>query len=196
MFRTVLTASAIALIAGAAIAQDDAQTPPAETPDVAAQPEATAEEAPAMMMVEPIGLDFQAVTTKDDARAFGEKEFKLADADQDGKVNKAEFVAYAATFFPAPAAAADEAAGEGEAEMAADAEMTGEGDIDVPAEAEATAPEELFAALSGGKETISEKQLVKARLDNFKQADANKDNQLDDAEKEAFTALVTGRKAS
>lgn len=195
MFRTVLTASAIALIAGAAMAQNDAQTPPAETPDMAAQPEA-AGKAPAMMMIEPVGLDFQAVTTTDDARKFGEKEFRLADADKDGKVDKAEFVAYAAISFPAPAAPADESAGEGDMETAAAPAMTGEGDIGLPAEPEATAPEDLFAALSGGKDAITEKQLVNARLGHFKQADANKDSELDDSEREAFAALVTGRKAS
>lgn len=195
MFRTVLTASAFALIASAALAQDDAQSKPAEAADAMGMTSDT----PKMMMVEPVKLDFNALSTQEDVRKFGEKEFALADANKDGKLDQAEFTTYATTYF-----APDSHAMSGDHDMSdssmamddssmADSAMA-EGDMD--AEAKAETPEALFAALSDGKDAITEKQFVKARLDTFKKVDANKDNKLDDSEKEAFTAIITGHQPS
>lgn len=156
--------------------------------------------------------DAAQVTTKDDARAYGEQEFILADANADGKVTQQEFMDYAKAQMMAEAAekqaitvaAAEpsqmsEAAAGGKsagAELAVTAEAAKPDASMTTGEEKTPTPEQLFAELSGGKDTINEKTLVKARLENFTKADANGDQKLDDSEKAQFAALVWGRKAS
>lgn len=54
----------------------------------------------------------------------------------------------------------------------------------------------MFQALSDGDESISKKILVKARLANFKQADANRDKTLDEAERQKFGDFIWMRATS
>lgn len=182
--KILSAASAAALICGAALAEEAAQ------PAVDAAQAETA-------------LDAAKVTTKDDARAYGEAEFKLADADADGEVSQEEFIAYAT----AQMLAANEAQGEDieVASLATDAEGAEMTETEAPAmeeageepaDASAPTPQDLFAALADGEKTLNEKSIVKARLASFDEADANDDETLDENEKAAFAALVWGRKAS
>lgn len=201
MIGRMLSALTVALLAGgAAIAQNT---------------DALAPEAPAVTdaaTLDTMALDVNAVTTKDEARAFGEAEFKIADANADGKIELAEFITYTQTQFaddaePASVAAALEGEGdistpestamaEGETTVMADAGAAPVADMTADAEVDVATPEEAFAEISDGKETINEKTLVKARLAAFDKADTDDDEILNDAEKLEFAALVTGRAAS
>jgi len=180
MIRTILTsASALALVAGAAIAQDMEESLQIETPQTVGVDFVT--EAPT--------LDAKSVTTKDDARLFAVAEFNLVDINADGKIDQEEFVAYAtASAKGAEADTANEVVAEA-------AEIEGEGDVAAIAEA-TTAPEEIFAEISEGEETIDQVKMVEARIADFDEADANNDETLDASEKEQFAALVTGKKSS
>ena len=192
MIVRILSAVCVAAIAGGiAIAQDDMT------------PQTTAPSAEEMTVPPQNVLDALAVTTKDDAREYGQKEFTLADADADGKISQDEFVAFAAAQLEYQSAedattmAAAETPAEG-ATVASDVAATVIAEAE-PAEEAATAgptPEELFAELSDGKEAITEKTLINARLASFDEADANDDNALDDAEKAQFAALVWGKATS
>ena len=206
--RLLSALSIAALAAGAAYAQD-----PAEPAVDAAQAEAA--------QAEEQTLDATQVTTKDDAKEYGQMEFQLADADGDSKVNQEEFIAYAmaqimaeadaenatlAAAEPAEETAAAGEAGSAEAVAAAEASAQSEGaaetaeaSVETPAagtEAPEFSPEKLFAEISGGKETITKKAMIKARLANFDEADANDDATLDESEKAQFAALVWGRTES
>lgn len=64
------------------------------------------------------------------------------------------------------------------------------------AQAPEVSPEKIFAEISGGKETITKKAMIKARLANFDEADANDDATLDESEKAQFVNLVWGRTES
>lgn len=192
MIVRILSAVSVAAIAGGiAIAQDDMT------------PQTTAPSAEEMTVPPQNVLDALAVTTKDDAREYGQKEFTLADADADGKISQDEFVAFAAAQLEYQSAedaatlASAETPVEG-ATVASDVAETVVAEAE-PVEEAATdepTPEELFAALSDGKDTINEKTLIKARLASFDEADANDDNALDDAEKAQFAALVWGKASS
>lgn len=179
MIGRVLSALSVAALAGGVVyAQGGEESAPAE--------KAT-----------PV-LEAAKVSTKDDARAYGEQEFGLADINKDGKVTQPEYVAFVRGQLAARAKAAAGDAGEEQAALSEDkthfvavAEPPSEGVVLTGA-----VPAALFQALSGGGESINKKILVKARLTNFKQADANRDKTLDDAERKAFDDLVWMRTPS
>lgn len=185
--RLLSALSIAALAAGAAYAQD-----PAEPAADAAQAEAA--------QAEEQTLDATQVTTKDDAKEYGQMEFQLADANGDSKVNQEEFIAYAMAQIMAEADAenATLAAAEASAQSEGAAE-TAEASVETPAagtQASEISPEKIFAEISGGKETVTRKAMIEARLANFDEADANHDATLDESEKARFANLVWGRMES
>jgi predicted deacylase len=137
-------------------------------------------------------LEAAKVSTKDEARAYGEQEFELADLNKDGKVTQLEYIGFVRGQLAARAKAA---AGETSEEQV----MLSEDKTHFVAAAEppsddtslsGAVPAALFQALSGGEATVTRKILVKARLANFKQADADRDNTLDEIERQKFADLV------
>lgn len=168
MIRTTLiSATAIALAAAGSLAQAGQDVP--QDPAQAAVPtEAKPKEI----------LDASQVMTRDEAKLFAESEFKQADLDRDGAIDKAEFMAYATIRAPLKT---EGAAGE----VAAPAE----GDAEAAAEAPATA-EEQFAEISKDGEEISKTDLAEIRVAQFDAADVNSDERLDTEERMQFAALT------
>lgn len=143
-------------------------------------------------------LEAAEVSTRDEARAYAEQEFELADLNRDGKVTQPEYVSFVRGQLAARAKAATSDRREEQVELSEDKThfvATAEPPSDRAALTGAV-PAALFQALSGGEETINKKILVKARLANFKQADANRDKTLDEAERQKFGDLVWLREAS
>lgn len=138
------------------------------------------------------------VSTRDEARAYAEQEFELADLNKDGKVTQPEYIGFVRGQLAARAKAAADDSREEQVELSEDKThfvATAEPPSDKVALTGA-APAALFQALSGGEESISKKILVKARLANFKQADANRDKTLDETERQKFGDLVWLRQKS
>jgi len=137
-------------------------------------------------------IDVAQVTTRDDARLFAEAEFKQADLDLNGKISKDEFLAYAAAKVTLATNDADEATGATEPQTASmGIEPEGDADsIEAAAETAAT-PEEQFAELANGDKKITKDELIESRIANFDEADINKDEMLDDEERQQFAALTT-----
>lgn len=172
MNRIILSAaSAIAMISGAALAQSTDQT--TTTPQY--QPETAATEATTP--------DSLAVTTKADATTFAKKEFAMLDTNGDKKIEKAEFIAAAETMMAKDHMAMNEpvtgAADETATAQTQVAQGDGEETID-----------QTFMGLAKNDETVTEKELVAARIEDFAQADANADGSLDETEKARFAELV------
>lgn len=132
MLGRMVSAVAIAALAGGAVyAQADMDA----APEASMTTDASA----------PIlALDAAKVTTKDEAKTFGEIEFLIADADESGKLSIEEYVAYTAARIEARAAA--------EAELAAaDAALT----IDVAADgAEPLVTDEMTADMAMDAQSI------------------------------------------
>lgn len=178
MIRTTLIgASAVALMATGAIAQTGQ-----EVPQEPAQAAASAEAKPKEI------LDATQVMTRDEAKLFAETEFKQADLDRDGTVDKDEFVAYAT--IRAPLKTDPSAAPASEADNEAPAAV--EGDTQAVANAPETAEEE-FAQISKDGEEITKTDLAEARVAQFDAADVNADETLDTEERMQFAALTAPR---
>ena len=131
-------------------------------------------------------IDASQVVTRDEAKLYAESEFLQADQNDDGTVDQAEFVAYAAARAPIndPALSIpDEAIDTEGATPPATAGMEAKAET-------ATTAEEQFAEISKGDEAISHDELVEARVAQFDEADQNKDEALDDAERQQFAALA------
>lgn len=175
MNRILIAASTLALAASAALAQD---TTPGNPPDELAgamtqpSPENASQPNPAP--------DITSVITKDDIKNFGAADFRAADANGDGKVDQAEFVAYAAANPPPAGAVAQEDYAQGD-KIAEDAAS------------DTVSPEKAFASMSGGKKTVTLKQYLSGLLNDFERADVNMDNKLDENENRAFALLVRGK---
>lgn len=172
-------------------AETQTTEPEATETEMAAEPSASPPETETAATSEAQILDPTQVSTKEDARAFAESEFKQADINRDGSIDKEEFLAYAVISAPMEDSAAeapdtgamdDPAAAEGEGDMAA---------ADEPADAE-----EQFAEISNGDQTISETEMVEARVEQFEEADSNGDEQLDPEERKAFVKLATLKPSS
>ncbi len=199
MFRLTMTASALALAASAAFAQEDG----AATVDVDATAKAANEiavDAAEETGVKATILQASSVSTKDDAKLFAEAEFVQADLNNDGQVDKMEFLAYAAV--RAPLETADP---ETDTQVTAEAEVEAQGDADPdmksvtePATASAEmiaeeipqTAEEQFAKISKGDETITQDEIVEARLAQFDAADADDDETLSEEERASFETLT------
>ncbi|GEM_PF-5561056 len=117
--------------------------------------------------------DAAKVTTRDDAMRFAESEFSEADLNDNGALDREEFLAYQAAKNPADAQSINNST-VGEAERAA----------------LETAAEEKFAAISNGDELVSKSELIEARIADFDEADANDDDKLDTVERQKFAQLV------
>ncbi len=131
-------------------------------------------------------VDASQVVTRDEAKLYAESEFLQADQNDDGNVDQAEFIAYAAARAPIndPALSIpDEVIDTEGATPPATAGMEAKAET-------ATTAEEQFAEISKGDETISHDELVEARVAQFDEADQNKDEALDDAERQQFAALA------
>ena len=166
MLRSIFTgASALALMTTAACAQEEI------TPDTTAQVDLESS-----VQMEPLVLDVAQVTTRDDAEAFAQNEFAQADLNQDGVIDENEFIAYAIIKAPIADSTINDTA---------QADIESQGDADGPANAE-----EQFAALSKGDDTITETEIVEARVADFDTADVNDDEKLDDTERQQFAALT------
>ena len=159
MFRTALiSASALAVITSTACANE-------ETAVQSAEEGATI-------------VDATQVETRDDAKLYAESEFLLADLDQNGKVDKTEFLAYAAMHAPLADPLTEPSDG---------ASIHAEGDADVAADASA---EEEFDKISKGDEEITEDHMVETRVAQFDEADVNDDEKLDETERQTFATLT------
>jgi hypothetical protein len=114
------------------------------------------------------------VATIDDARAFAAAEFKRADKNVDGKLEKAEFD----TLFDLPA------------EATAPATIAAK-----PMLRQVGATDALFDGLAKEDAAISKEELTEARVSAFRSADRNVDAKLDAGERAEFAALVSGEPA-
>lgn len=172
MYRmTLIGASIAALAAAGASAQETA----AETPQYKAPTETAAETAKVLSPAQ--------VSTEEDARLYAQAEFQQADVNQDMVIDKGEFIAYAEARTPAitpvdKTMAKPKAADKG-------AKMKG---AEPMQEAAATA-EAQYAELAKG-DTISQTELIEKRVEQFAEADADKNDKLDTREREKFAALV------
>ena len=186
MIRTTLIgASAIALMATGAYAQVEL---PKQTKSEMEVPEAAPQE-PAPQTAANVSktkeiLDAAQVMTRDEAKLFAESEFKRADLDRDGTVDKDEFIAYATIRAPLKTTEPSAAA-----ESTAEAAAPAGDDAQAVAEAPATAEEE-FAQISKDDEKISQNELAEVRVAQFDAADVNADEALDTEERMQFAALT------
>lgn len=153
-------------------------------------------------------LDPNRVTTRDDARDFARKEFLLADVNNDGKLSKPEFTAFAASRMKlintvtAPGSPSLEP--KARSEMGPNAQAPEAETLQVydPAEraeaseSQAVSPDAVFAELSGGKQTVSRQELIDARVEIFDKADADGDGALDAQENRQFAELLWSQSAS
>lgn len=190
----IVTASAAALASASAFAQT--------TDETSATPQYT----PEAMTVAAVAPNALKVTTKEEAKAFAKAEFAMIDADGDAKIQKAEYLAAAKSAHAKAETALNETLGAADetvdtaqntidgvlnapasvtAEASVDAEgQVAEGDTDVET------AEQQFIGLAKDQETISEQQLIEARIADFKEADANADGKLDADEKARFAEIV------
>lgn len=148
----------------------------------AAAPEAGAD---AAVKTETVAImDASQVATKEEAKLYAASEFDQADLDQDGNIDKDEFIAYASVRAPVndPALSIPDEVVESDD---AAAETIVEGDSTA-----ATTAEEQFAELSNGDEQISESELIDKRVAQFDEADDNKDEELDTEERMKFASLT------
>ena len=123
-------------------------------------------------------VDASQVQTRDEAKLFAESEFMQADLNADGKIDKSEFLAYASVHTPIndPALTpTDEMADAGEVAEAPKAEITAD---------------QAFAEISKGDEAISETEMVETRIAQFDEADADKDEKLNESERQQFASLT------
>lgn len=194
--KTLLGISSLALITIAACAQEDtdesaanesermAETQPT-SPEPTAEPQTTPPETQTTAESGMQILDASQVGTKEEAQLYAESEFKQADINRDGSVDKNEFLAYAVIRAPMEdPQEADEPAAAGEGDITAERE----GDV-AAAEEPATA-EEQFAEISNGDDTISKSEMVETRVAQFEEADANGDEQLDSEERKEFVKIA------
>lgn len=173
MLRSLaLGASALVIAPFAASAQE------------AAAPEAGAD---AAVKTETVAImDASQVATKEEAKLYAASEFDQADLDQDGNIDKDEFIAYASVRAPVndPALSIPDEVLEADQDAA---ETVVESESDATAAATA---EEQFAELSNGDEQISESELVDKRVAQFDEADDNQDEKLDTDERMKFASLT------
>ncbi len=162
--HTLISVSALAILSTTACAQEEAT--------------ATAE-------LDAQILDAAQVETKDEAKLFAEAEFKQADINQDGKVDKNEFLAYAVIRAPLPN---PDMEGLDEPSIAESDEVAS---MEQPESAE-----EQFAEISNGDEVISESEMVESRIAQFDEADTNDDEALDETERDTFIKLSQLKPAS
>lgn len=152
-------AAAVALAANAAVAEDQKGAPKSASPS-SANPAAV--EKP---------LAASDVASIDDARAFAAAEFKRADKNVDGKLERAEFD----TLFDAPVGAGAPST------IAAK-----------PALRQPPATDTLFGGVAKADGVILVEELIEARVSAFRAADRNVDAKLDAEERLEFAALVKG----
>ncbi len=175
--------SAIALMTSVAFAQDP--TISTATADDAVAVDNSEILDTAKTSAEPQILDASQVNTRSDAELFAKSEFKQADLNSDGKVDESEFVAYASVRAPLPSTAPSVAL----------STATGEAPV-ADTTADAGTAEDQFAELSNGGESISETEMVNARVEQFEAADADGDERLDTQERIQFAALTKLKTAS
>ncbi len=164
MLRSTLICASLAALATGAVAQEKAESAPAEA---AAKAETKAI------------IDAKQVGTRDEAELFAKSEFMQADLDRDGMLDEGEFLAYATVRAPMSNKAAETAK-----EKASDKAQA-------PAEAKVESAEEEFAEISNGDEEISETELVEKRVAQFDEADADDDEELDATERVQFAQMTT-----
>jgi hypothetical protein len=165
--------STLALMTATACAQED--TTKISGAETKVTPEVT--DTATTVQTETKILDAAQVKTKSEAKLYAESEFRQADINKDGSVDKNEFLAYAVLRAPVndplaenidePVTASDETAS-----------------MEEPANAE-----EQFAEISNGDEVISEMEMVERRVAQFDEADTNDDEQLDVEESKEFIKL-------
>lgn len=144
---------------------------------LAGDPAAAPQYAPASMTDATEKPDPLAVATKQDAKAYAKAEFARIDANADGVIEKAEFVAVAEAAQAERAAMNEDALAQTETVMA-------EGDVEMET------AEQQFIGLAAGGETVSKEQLVEARLADFTTADVNGDGRLEGEEQQRFAEIV------
>lgn len=165
--------STLALMTATACAQEDQNKISGADPAANAHTEsATSAKSEAKI------LDAAQVNTRDEAKLYAESEFKQADINKDGSVDKNEFLAYAVIRAPI-----EDPMPEG-----VDEPVTVEGDETASTEEPANA-EEQFAEISNGDEKISETEMIESRVAQFDEADTNDDAQLDPEERKQFIKL-------
>lgn len=179
-------AGSVALIAGGTVAQQGSSPP-----DVAMEEPAPLQADERKRSTE-YGADqygrqdaqsaeLENISTKGDAEAFAKSAFKSADANADAKVEREEFARYVKSKTSSeegaqtPSSSGDAARAAGAAQAKADA---------------------AFEDISAGDGSISEEEMVNSVVDDFETADANADDELDDAERRQFAALVMNEDAS
>lgn len=157
-------AAAVALAANAAVAEDQKGAPKSASPSSASPSSAN----PAAVEKPLAASD---VASIDDARAFAAAEFKRADKNVDGKLERAEFD----TLFDAPVGAGAPST------IAAK-----------PALRQPPATDTLFGGVAKADGVILVEELIEARVSAFRAADRNVDAKLDAEERLEFAALVKG----
>ncbi|MCB2113363.1 MAG: hypothetical protein R3C42_00640 [Parvularculaceae bacterium] len=118
----------------------------------------------AAQMIAPV-----AVTTKEDSALLAEQQFAAADSNADGSIDAHEFAAFVA-----------------------DAAKASAGLPSAPDDNSATA-DEAFKAIAKDDMKISKEELVEARAQSFKAADADGDKALDALEQQRFASLVAAK---
>ncbi|WDI31203.1 hypothetical protein PUV54_14725 [Hyphococcus flavus] len=170
--QSILGISTLALMTATACADEGTR---ASSDDTASSSTETAIKTSSQSTI----LDAAQVKTKSEAKLYAESEFKQADINNDGSVDKNEFIAYAAVRAPMNVTATP---GELDTKSMSDQKsaMT-----DEPESAE-----QQFSEISNGDEKISETEMVESRVAQFEEADANDDQQLDQTEREKFIQLA------
>lgn len=143
------------------------------------------------------------ISTKTDAERVASDAFDKADANGDGKLDKAEYVmiAMGANEFRSASSAIDdtqEGIGEGDMDTGdAAVDSTAPADPSMPTTAETatvdeTSVEPVFAEAAGVDNELTKDELRAAFLARFDTADADKDQQLSETERQTFAELTTG----
>ncbi|MEQ8934785.1 MAG: hypothetical protein RIE56_03210 [Amphiplicatus sp.] len=175
----IMTASAAAL-ASAAFAQSIDET--------AATPQYT----PETMPVEHTAFDALSVTTKEEAKAFAKAEFAMIDINADAKIEKSEFIAAAEAAHAKAETAMNEttqATNDMSTTVTAEATVDAEGQI-AEGDTDVETAEQQFIGLAQDENTVSEKQLIDARVADFEAADVNGDGKLEGVEQDSFANSV------
>ncbi|WP_425408648.1 hypothetical protein [Hyphococcus sp.] len=189
--KTILSASTIALMTTAACAQENAQqaesqSAPAETVTQNAETSQPMDDAAHTTASTNIKiLDASQVNTKNEAKLYAESEFRQADINQDGSIDRNEFLAYAVIRAPLED---PKLKGTDQPVTAPEEPVVEENDVaaaDEPANAE-----EQFAQISNGDDTISEAEMIDSRVAQFDAADADDDEQLNTDERKKFMKLA------
>lgn len=148
-------------------------------------------------------IEIAEINTKTDAERVASDAFDKADANGDGKLDKAEYVmiAMGANEFRSASSPIDETqegVGEGDMDTGdAAVDSTAPADPSMPATAETatvdeTSVEPAFAEAAGADNELTKDELRTAFLARFDTADADKDQQLSETERQTFAELTTG----